>query len=115
VLGAQALARPRALAAWRDDLRQAGWAGLALAGLTAELLGLIAPAAIPDGTMLLLRWSPALADRAPAMALRGLDPGRLVLTGCDAGGEAIAWGLRRGVSLFTGRDLQGPGRDGMPA
>ncbi|WP_135468424.1 hypothetical protein [Crenalkalicoccus roseus] len=82
-------------------LAAAGWTP-AIEGLDAVALRLLSPAALPEGApLLLLRWSPALADRGPVQALRALDPGRLVLLGCG-GAEAIAWGLARGIGLFAG-------------
>jgi hypothetical protein len=80
-------------------LRGAGW-GLAVRGLDAAALALLAPAALP-ADLLLLRWSPALAERAATAALRRLDPARLVLTRCD-GEAALEWGLSLGLSRFAG-------------
>ena len=90
-----ALSLPR-----RERLAAAGWR-LAIGGLDAAALHLIALGALPGEALLLLRWSPALADRAAQQALRGLDPERLVLTGCD-GPEAFAWGFGRGIGCFAG-------------
>lgn len=87
------------LAEQRVALRQAGW-GLAVRGLNAARLALLAPEALP-ADLLLLRWSPALADRPAAGALRRVDPARLVLTGCD-GAAALEWGLALGISRFGG-------------
>jgi len=80
-------------------LRRAGW-GLAVRGLDAAALALLAPEALP-GEALLLRWSPALVARGVMAALRRLDPARLVLTGCD-GEAALAWGLGLGIARFAG-------------
>ncbi|MBW6400170.1 hypothetical protein KPL78_20085 [Roseomonas sp. HJA6] len=87
------------LAERRAALRQAGW-GLAVRGLNATRLALLAPEALP-ADLLLLRWSPALADRAAASALRRVDPARLVLTGCD-GSPALEWGFGLGIARFAG-------------
>ncbi len=87
------------LAARRAALRQAGW-GLAVRGLTASRLALLAPETVP-ADLLLLRWSPELGDRAAASALRRVDPARLVLTGCD-GASALEWGLAAGIARFAG-------------
>ncbi|MBR0681120.1 hypothetical protein GXW74_11530 [Roseomonas eburnea] len=95
---AEALAE--GLAARRAALRHAGW-GLAVRGLDAAALALLAPEELP-ADLLLLRWSPALAGRAANAALRRTDPARLVLTGCD-GPEALEWGLSIGVARYAGR------------
>jgi hypothetical protein len=87
------------LAARRAALRHAGW-GLAVRGLDAEALALLAPEALP-ADLILLRWSAALAGRAAAAALRRTDPARLVLEGCDAP-EALEWGLGHGIARFAG-------------
>lgn len=85
---------PRATA-----LRRAGW-GLAVRGLDAAALAILAPEALP-GEALLLRWSPALASRGAVAALRRVDPARLVLTACD-GEAALEWGLALGIARFAG-------------
>lgn len=87
------------LAARRAALHHAGW-GLAVRGLDAAALALLAPEALP-ADLLLLRWSSALAGRAATAALRRVDPARLVLLGCD-GTEALEWGLALGVARFAG-------------
>lgn len=87
------------LAARRPGLARAGW-GLAVRGLDAATLGLLAPEALP-ADLLLLRWSPAFPGRATAAALRRTDPARLVLTGCD-GPEALEWGLGMGIARYAG-------------
>ncbi len=87
------------LTARRAALHHAGW-GLAVRGLDAGSLALLAPDALP-ADLLLLRWSPALGARAVAAALRRTNPACLVLTGCD-GPEALEWGLATGVSRFAG-------------
>jgi hypothetical protein len=94
---AEALADP--LLARRAALRHAGW-GLAVRGLDAAALALLAPEALP-ADLLLLGWSPALVGRGPAAALRRTDPARLVLEGCD-GPEALEWGLAAGIARFAG-------------
>lgn len=105
VLPLAAVAAPRALDGWRERLAAAGWAGLGIDGLDAAALGLLAPAALPEGALLLLRWSPALDEPAARQALGGLDPGRLVLTGCD-GAPAFGWGFSRGIGLYAGPAIE---------
>jgi hypothetical protein len=85
------------LPAHREALAARGW-GLALDGLDAAGLGLVAPAGLP-ADLLLLRWSPALEDRAAMAALRGVVAERLVVTGCDE--AALAWAAQIGA-LATG-------------
>lgn len=93
---------PLRLAERVASLCAAGWAAVGLDGLDATVLPLLDLGALPAEGPLLLRWSPALADRAAAQALRGLaDPGRLVLTGCD-GIEAMAWGFEAGIRHVAG-------------
>lgn len=87
------------IAARRVALRRAGW-GLAVRGLDAAALALMAPEALP-ADLLLLRWSPALAGRAAASALRRTDPARLVLTGCNAP-DALEWGVSLGIARYAG-------------
>ncbi len=98
-----ALAAHEALAdsvvARRLALRQAGW-GIAVRGLDAPALALLSPEALP-ADLLLLDWSPALAGRGPAAALRRAAPARLVLDRCD-GPEALEWGLSAGIARFAG-------------
>lgn len=102
-----AAAGPEALAARLAALGAAGWAPPAFDGLEAALLPLIDPAGLPPEGLLLLRWSPALGDRAAHAALRGgIDPARLVLTGCDGVTEALAWGLAAGLRHFAGPALE---------
>jgi hypothetical protein len=86
------------LPAQREALAARGW-GLALEGLEAAGLGFLAPAGLP-ADLLLLRWSPALEERAALAALRGMAAGRLVVTGCD-GAHALAWAARLGA-MATG-------------
>lgn len=99
VLPLAAAADPAALAGTRAALARAGW-GLALAGLDAAALRLVPPAGLA-ADLLLLRWSPAMAERAVAAALRGTPPTRLVLAGCD-GPEAMDWGRSQGLTHFAG-------------
>lgn len=108
VLPPAALAEPQALALRRQRLRRAGWEDIAVEGLSAALLPFLVPAALPPACDLLLRWSPWLADRAATAAVRRLDPARLILTGCDAGGDALSWGLGLGLRRFAGAGLQAP-------
>ncbi|SDD18325.1 hypothetical protein SAMN04487779_100592 [Belnapia rosea] len=93
VLPLAAAADP-ALPAWREALAARGW-DLALEGLDAAALALLTAGGLP-ADLLLLRWSPALEDRAGLAALRGLPPERLVLTGCD-GPAALALAARLGA------------------
>ncbi|MBY0333031.1 MAG: hypothetical protein K2X49_20420, partial [Acetobacteraceae bacterium] len=103
-----AAAEPEALAARRAALRQAGWGDVAFDGLDAALLPLIDPAGLPEEALLLLRWSPALGDRAAMAVLRGgWDLDRVVLTGCDSTTDALAWGLDVGIRRFAGQALEG--------
>jgi hypothetical protein len=88
------------LASRRQALRQAGW-GLAVRGLDATALALLAPEALPVD-LLLLRWSPALTGRAATAAMRRTDPAGLVLEESD-GREALEWGLALGITRFAGR------------
>jgi hypothetical protein len=83
----------------RAALRKAGW-GLAVRGLDAAALTLLAPEVLP-ADLLLLRWSPGMQGRAVAAALRRVDPARLVLTRCD-GTAALEWGVSIGVTRFAG-------------
>jgi hypothetical protein len=87
------------LAARRAALRHAGW-GLAVRGLDAAALAVLAPETLP-ADLLLLRWSPALTMRTAATALRRIDPARLVLTRCDAQ-DALEWGLALGIARYAG-------------
>ncbi|WP_419956583.1 hypothetical protein, partial [Neoroseomonas rubea] len=80
-------------------LRRVGW-GVAVRGLDATALSLLALEALP-ADLLLLHWSPALLGRAPAAALRRIDPDRLVLTDVD-GEQALEWALALGISRFAG-------------
>ncbi|MCK8786814.1 hypothetical protein M0638_20795 [Roseomonas sp. NAR14] len=93
-------ADPDALATLRDALARRGWA-LAVHGLSAAALRLIAPESIA-ADWLRLAWSAALADRPAALALRRLDPARLILEGCDDP-VALEWGREHGIGLFEGR------------
>lgn len=87
------------LAARRRALHHAGW-GLAARGIDAAALALLAPEALP-ADLLLLAWSPALAQRAATAALRRIDPARLILERVD-GQEALEWGLALGIARFAG-------------
>jgi len=95
-------ARPEGLAGLRTP--RGGALSVALDGLDAEALSLIAPDAevLAAADWLALRWSPRLAEeRAVAAALRRLDPARLLLLGCD-GAEALEWGSAQGITRFGG-------------
>ena len=94
VLPLAAAADP-ALAGRREALAGRGW-GLALEGLEAAALALVRPAGLA-ADLVLLRWSPALEDRAALAALREMPAGRLLLTGCD-GAAALAFAARLGVA-----------------
>lgn len=83
----------------RAALRGAGW-GIAVRGLNAGRLALLAPETLP-ADLLLLRWSPDLPGRPSAAPLRRVDPARLVLTGCESQ-EALEWGLGIGIARFAG-------------
>ncbi len=99
-------AEPGSLAAHRAALLAAGWGEVGLDGLDAALLCLIDPAGLPAQGPLLLRWSPALGDRAAMAALRGYpDLARLVLTGCDDT-EALSWGIEAGIRQFCGAAVE---------
>ena len=87
-----ALADIGALGEQRQRLRELGWQ-LAVAGLDAHVLMHLQALALP-ADLLLLRWSPALADRElPAAAPRE----RLFLTAADAAGRAWAACARIGL------------------
>jgi hypothetical protein len=93
------------LAARRAELAALGWR-LGLGGLDADALRFVAPAALlRSADLLLLRWSPALAELEDPLG--GADPQALVLTGCD-GADALAWGRDAGLVLFSG-----PGAEAM--
>jgi hypothetical protein len=96
VLPPGAAAAPASLARRRAALAAQGW-GLAIGPLTASHLALCRAAAI-GGDLLLLAWSPALAEAAPRIA--EADPARCVLIGCD-GEEAIGFGLSAGIAWFA--------------
>jgi hypothetical protein len=87
------------LAARRAALRRAGW-GIAVRGLDAAALALLAPEALP-ADLLLVDWSAGLSARAVTGALRRTDPARLVLAGCD-GPDALEWGLAMGIARYAG-------------
>ena len=94
-----AAADPDLLARRRGALEAHGW-GLALRNVTAALLTAVAIETL-DADLLLLRWSPELAGRGPAAAIRRLDPARLLLLGADEE-EALRWGIGQGIRLFGG-------------
>ncbi len=101
VLPLQAAADPDALEERRAAMAEQGW-GLAVAGLDAAALRLVAADAIP-ADWLLLHWSPALAALDPALAPATLR--RCLLLGCD-GPEALAWGQSRGITRFVGPHVE---------
>ncbi len=95
------------LAERRAELAALGWR-LGVGGLDAAALRFVALAALGAAAdLLLIRWSPALAQQEDA--LRGADLQALVLTGCD-GAEAVRWGRNAGLVLFGG-----PGAEAMLA
>jgi hypothetical protein len=96
-------ANPAALLARRAQLAAGGWQ-LALGGISAAALRLLVPAALP-ADLLLLQWSPAMAQPGLADGLARIDPARLVLLGCD-GPEALAWGSGQGISRFAGPHVE---------
>ena len=103
VLPLTAAADP-ALPALRQALAGRGW-GLALDGLEAAALALVEPAGLP-ADLILLRWSPALEDRASLAALRAMPPDRLVLTGATA---RRRWTARRPGAGWPGVMRRPPG------
>lgn len=104
VLPLSEAAAPELLAARRRMLHRRGWR-LALTGLSAgNLVLLAAPEALPTD-LLRLRWSAELAEPALASALDRMDPARLVLTGCHRP-AALAWGRARGIARFEGAEAE---------
>jgi hypothetical protein len=101
VLPLQAAAGPDALAARRATLAERGW-GLAVAGLDAAALRLVALDAIP-ADWLLLNWSPGLPRAAERLA--PMVAGRCLLLDCD-GPEALGWGKAHGVQRFAGPHVE---------
>ncbi|MBD0271518.1 MAG: hypothetical protein ICV73_06270 [Acetobacteraceae bacterium] len=97
-LAAAATASGPPLAERRVELAALGWR-IGIGGLDAASLRFVALAAL-GVDLLLLRWSPALG-REGKDALRGADPHTLVLTGCD-GADAVEWGRKAGLTLFSG-------------
>lgn len=93
------IADPGTLSQLRGALEAHGW-GLALRGITAPLLTTAAIETV-DADLLMLRWSPDLAGRGPAAAIRRLDPTRILLLGADED-DAVRWGLSQGIRLFGG-------------
>lgn len=100
-----AAADPTALAARRAGLAALGW-GLALGPIEAATLR-VAEASAFAADLLLLRWSPALAEAGPLDALRTLDPRHLVLGGCTSA-AAVAWGRALGIARFAGPAAEHP-------
>lgn len=84
-----------ALAARRAALAAAGWM-LELDGLDAASLPLLDTGKLP-ADLLRLHWSPALEGHDAAMALRRVDPARLVLAGAESP-AASDWARRVGVA-----------------
>lgn len=96
VLPPEAAAAPAALAQRRALLAERGWQ-LAIGPLTAGHLALCRAEALA-ADLLLLAWSPALAEAAPLVARA--RPERCVLVGCD-GEEAVGFGLTAGIGWFA--------------
>ena len=98
-LAAAAAACRGSLAERRAELAALGWR-LCIGELDAAALRFVALAALGAAAdLLLIRWSPALAQQEDA--LRGADPQGLVLTGCDVA-DAVRWGRNAGLLLFSG-------------
>ncbi len=101
VLPLAAAADPDALEERRTAMAEQGW-GMAIGGLDAAALRLVAADAIP-ADWLLLHWSPALAALDPALAPATLR--RCLLLGCDSP-DALAWGQSRGINRFVGPHVE---------
>jgi hypothetical protein len=98
------LADPAPFLFARDFVRARGYRQ-ALAGIDAARLALF-PLAALGLDLLLLRWSPALADETPIFP----DPARIVLCSTDDA-AALAWGQGRGPnSMKAGKS----GKAGKP-
>jgi hypothetical protein len=82
-------AKPAALAARAAALAAAG-IGLELDGLDAGALAVVSPAALPEGLLVRLHWSPALEGHA---ALPGAGPSRFVLAGAPTPEHAARLGI----------------------
>jgi len=97
---AEAALHPALFTAMRGALRARGIL-LAIGGIKADLLPLMAPEALEADT-LRLDWSPALPPAAPRLAalLATLGPQRLVLAGVDEAG--LRFGLGQGMCRFHG-------------
>ncbi len=94
-VGLEEAADTRALATRREVLAGMGW-GLEVDGLRAEVLGLLAPEALP-ADLLRLHWSEGLLAPSCHAALRRIDPARLTLAGLrDA--DALAWARSLGIT-----------------
>ena len=93
-LTVEELADPPSLALRRAALAARGW-GVELDGLDATLLPLLSGIALP-ADLLRLHWSPELAAPAATLALRRIDPARVVLAGVDSM-AALDWA--RGLDL----------------
>ncbi len=87
--------------------------GLSVGGISAEMLTLCDPGALPmltEAALLRLDWSAGWARLAGAAraraeaAIGALRPARLVLTRADTE-LALAWGLKHGIGLFEGRQV----------
>ncbi len=87
----------------RVALRAQGWE-IAVGPVAAPALAWLALDRLGAGRIL-LQWSPALAERSAAAALRRVDPARLVLLGCD-GLDALEWGLALGIEYFGGAHVE---------
>ncbi len=98
-VGIEEAASPAALALRRSALAHMG-VGLELDGLSASLLPLLSPEALPCD-LLRLHWSPALLRPEAGLALLRFDPERLVLAGAH-GAEALDWARQTGIGRIEG-------------
>ncbi len=101
-LTVEEVADPPALALRRAALAARGW-GVELDGLDAALLPLLDPESLP-ADLLRLRWSEALIAPAAMLALRRIDPVKLVLSGVDTP-AARDWALGLGISALEGSEV----------
>jgi len=93
-------------AAGRQAMARRGW-GLALEGPPPAALPLLDLGTLP-AELLLLRWHPALTERAAMAALRRINPARLLLTAAD-GAEAVEFAARLGFAALSGPAVEPAG------